>query len=142
MTISRTQAILLGGGNAVVTDDEGKLFERLLSFGGERVVALPEEDVKKLLKRGKLWKTKAIFFPPRDARPSRCHQNAAALWEANRDIVKIVTGWALSPDGMWRQHSWGLNGRKTVETTSEPRTMYYGYILTPKESELFLHENE
>jgi len=47
-----------------------------------------------------------------------------------------VTGWALSNDGIWRQHTWLLKGKAIVETTS-PREKYYGFVLTDEEANQF-----
>jgi len=42
----------------------------------------------------------------------------------------------LSPDGLWRQHSWATEGKKILETT-KARSQYFGYLLTPAEAEEF-----
>jgi hypothetical protein len=73
--------------------------------------------------------------------PIRCHQNVAALYDANRGKVKIMTGYARSRDGIWRAHSWGshIASGKPIETT-EPRTHYHGYALNRVESEKAVRE--
>lgn len=64
------------------------------------VIAIPSDDV-------------AMF----DFKNRRCHDNVSKLLDAKL-IDKDVNGFALSDDGLWRYHSWGLlaNG-KIVETT-------------------------
>ncbi len=120
-----------------------ELESKLLALGGEAVVYANEEDMKKLLTRGQA-------FPGRGAlmmlgAPSRCHANTARLHEANEDNSRIVTGYALSPDGLWRQHTWGLTGtegRGRIVETTQKRVRYFGFILTPKEARRFCYENE
>ncbi|KAJ3049020.1 hypothetical protein HK097_009983 [Rhizophlyctis rosea] len=80
-------------------------------------------------------------------RPCGCHDNAQALHDENPEEIVVMMGYALSEDGMWRGHSWGLriadNGFRIIETTSE-RVAYFGHILKPgqeaatKEEELEL----
>ena len=39
---------------------------------------------------------------------SSCHQNVASVWmQKEFGIVGIATNYALSDDGLWRQHTWG-----------------------------------
>ena len=120
--------------------DYGALFDLLLSHGGYAAAPRPENDLIKILDRGYLR-------DGRDAklmrgRPIGCHSNSALLWTENRDNSVIVTGWAMSDDGVWRQHSWvkHLGTNQIYETTNE-RLLYYGFDLTTAEAELFYDEN-
>lgn len=117
------------------------LRDRLLAAAGIACAPQHEEDLDKLLSRGQFYNAYGARRMP--GRPSECHGNTARLWDANRDRVQIVTGYALSPDGCWRQHSWGWlpDGQRVVETT-EKRILYYGFILTEEEAEEFLFNNE
>ena len=48
-----------------------------------------------------------------------------------------MTGYALSDDGLWRQHSWLIAkpGRRwTVIETTCRRLLYYGVVLTEEEA--------
>lgn len=116
------------------------LRDRLLQFGGE-MTCLPgaDEDLSRILERGQFWlgeKSKLSV-----GRASRCHSNSAALWEANQNLERsamhIATGYALSDDGMWRQHSWCVwekpRSIKIVETTVR-RVGYFGFVLTSEEA--------
>lgn len=120
------------------------LIDRLLSLGGSGVAILFEEDLDKLLSRGTACKgTKARRYKGRDC---RCHQNSADLWRSNKERYRIATGWALSPDGCWRQHSWIVeplvnwdnSGYQVIETTVR-RVAYYGFMLTEEECEKFYY---
>ena len=69
---------------------------------------------------------------------SRCHDNVAKLYSYSRPrIDAIVTGYALSKDGLWRRHSWGLRKGKVIETT-ELRKRYFGKVLDANESQEFV----
>ena len=120
------------------------LEEELLCFGGYSVV-LPdiEEDANAILTRGYLRNGQSRMMV---GRPSQCHANTADLWEQNQKDhdVTICTGYALSPDGLWRQHSWllhrydtGKQRRERVIETTVKRLAYFGFELTQQEAELF-----
>lgn len=119
------------------------LCQRLLTFGGESVVVPPiEEDEAKIFGRGQ-------FFSPRGLRrmrgePSQCHSNTCSLWNANRKKLILCTGYALSDDGVWRQHSWcampSSRACAIVETTTK-RVAYYGFAMTDEEAKLFCFDN-
>lgn len=123
---------------------------RLLGIGGEAVVwpMMIEEDLEKILKRGFIQHGKHINFMPGET--SRCHANVADLWRQNGGRLKIVTGYAMSDDDLWRQHSWlidmedrvpgGHNLFRIVETTT-PRELYYGFVLWQEEAEEFEYNN-
>lgn len=120
-----------------------KLRDRLLQFGGEQA-CMPcfEPDIRELLTRGQIWYGDIMTM--RKGRPCKCHANSAVLWNKNPDTMKLVTGYALSDNGMWRQHTWcvkvGIRKNRVVETTT-PRIAYFGYVLTEEESRLFYERN-
>jgi hypothetical protein len=114
------------------------LYGRLLEVGGKAVAARYEEDAEKILERGLEMSPKSLRMMIGDR--NACHANTARLYETNQNQVKIVTGYALSSDQVWRQHTWGLWGKKVVETT-EKRTKYFGFVLTPEETEEFCRHN-
>lgn len=120
------------------------LRERLLSFGGTRVLLAEEEpDAVKILCCGQLWYGDRIRMMLGD--PHRCHSNAARCWQANRGIAALVTGYALAENGTWFQHSWCIHIRprmnRVVETTTKFRA-YYGFILSESEADWFCYDNE
>ena len=59
-----------------------------------------------------------------EGKPGSCHENVAALLQRD-ELDSGWTGYALSEDGLWRNHSWGQRNGKIVETT-EPRLVYWG----------------
>jgi hypothetical protein len=110
------------------------LRRRLLSLGGLEVVPLPDPDLEVVLARGEVFDGRRPTLRP--DRASSCHSNVARLWRAT-DETRIVTGWALTADGLWRQHSWALDlGGRVIETT-EKRILYYGAVLAGAEAEAF-----
>ncbi|SRR5579883_1146965 len=114
------------------------LIERLLQIGGTRVV-LPldgEPDLEIILSRGYVTAGPARRVP---MQASQCHRNASLLFRRKKEATRIVTGYALSEDGIWRQHTWAWvrDGHPPLLETTEPRTLYYGVLLTPDESEQF-----
>lgn len=123
-----------------------KLFtlrEKLIDFAGESV-CLPgyDEDLNNILEYGQFWLGNNIKMMR--GIPSHCHANASRCWEANKDKCRICTGYALSPDGMWRQHSWVIwmkpRSNQIVETTV-PRVAYFGFVMTEEQCEEFADSN-
>lgn len=112
------------------------LRDGLVAMGGEEVCLPPNEpDLEKILARGQLWGRSDVVA--RGGRASQCHSNSAFLWESAQDRMVVASGFALSDDGVWRQHSWCLevaqNTARTVETT-RGRELYFGYVLTLAET--------
>lgn len=109
------------------------LVDKLLSIGGEQV-CLPdyEEDFEKIMERGQIWTGKHSVKMMK-GRPSQCHKNSCDLWVNNKDKSVIATGYALSDDGMWRQHSWLIHIKPSsvnvIETTVK-REAYFGFTMT------------
>jgi hypothetical protein len=112
-----------------------ELRDRLLAFAGNQA-CLPaiEEDTEILLAHGEIWLPKGLKMARGDTH--RCHENACLLYQANKDELKVATGYYLHADGMWRAHSWCLQknsrGGRIVETTCKA-ILYYGTTLTDKE---------
>ncbi|HEX9413019.1 MAG TPA: hypothetical protein VF916_05905 [Ktedonobacterales bacterium] len=120
------------------------LVDRLLGIAGVRVVppGAPDPHLEKLLGHGQLWDGSAKLVR---GTPGRCHENAARLYQRNPVWFRVVTGYALSADGLWRQHSWVYDmaprsRRRTTETT-ERRVRYYGVMLSEVEAEAFARSN-
>ncbi|WP_415912245.1 hypothetical protein [Neptuniibacter sp. QD37_11] len=132
-----------------------ELKEKLQSIAGGMLSAQYEEDLDKILTRGFVidGDNSGLML----GEPSQCHMNSANLWDANRDKVRIATGYALSEDGQWCQHSWCVcpmyddvniedldinssEGWQAIETTEE-RLVYFGFVMTEEEAEAFLFSN-
>jgi hypothetical protein len=115
------------------------LEERLLAWSGDFVV-FPgtEEDMDNILTRGHIYNG---VTERAAGSPSNCHENAASLWEADPSMWTIFTGYALSADGLWRQHSWVMAADGVVHETTEERTMYFGFAMTDDEAGEFAWYN-
>ena len=117
------------------------LSQLLLTLGGEAIAAVYEEDILVLLEDGKEWPTQMMAL--HSGKTSACHENAAALYEQNPKN-RVVTGWALSMDGIWRQHSWcvtALEEYDVIVETTIPRVSYYGAELDGNWLDEFLANN-
>jgi len=120
-----------------------KFVKKLLSIGGKRVVEVYEEDLDKLLERGKVIAGKPRLIT-KGMQPSRCHQNSVYYHDKHiekKPDLKIVTGWGLSEDdGLWRQHTWLVNRNEIIETTVI-RQVYFGFVLEGEELDDFCWNN-
>lgn len=111
-----------------------KLSAKILEYGGTIVAFQPDVYDRLLLQRGRYFHGAATM---RRGKPCQCHANTAAMWKKNPDRVSIVTGYALSDDGVWRCHTWGLSKSGTVYETTVARDGYFGVVLTPQEAKRF-----
>jgi hypothetical protein len=112
----------------------------LLGLGGDFLVAppKPDQDVPTLLAEGFL-----TYGPVKleVMKSSSCHQNVASVWSTgDQGIVGIATGYALSNDGLWRQHSWGILRDGILETT-QTRQKYFGILLQGERANFFAASN-
>lgn len=121
------------------------LHKKLLSFGGyETCFPVIEEDMEDILQRGQFWF--GDHYRLLKGKKNACHANSCNLWEANRKDheIAIATGYALSDDGVWRQHSWlllrGSRSVQIVETTCK-RVAYFGFVMTEEEALEFCENN-
>ena len=131
----------------------------LLGIGGETVVPpmqLPPSrfwvnDFKQVVREGRFFPGKPVCMI--EMAGCQCHRNVSALWEQNEGDMSIATGYALSKDGRWRSHTWGValevlpcgdfdvvNPGGVVETT-ESRVCYFGYPLNDDQAKRFWRAN-
>jgi hypothetical protein len=109
---------------------------RLLQLGGSHLVApvAPDPDLDAILSQGFLQDSNVIL---EEMERNSCHWNVAALWlKKQADLIAVGTGYALSKDGLWRQHSWGIRSASILETT-EKRTHYFGLRLSGEDANKF-----
>lgn len=111
----------------------------LLDIGGwAACIPAHEPDLAAIIGRGRRFGGESRTVK---GERSRCHSNSSLLWEANMDKARICTGYALSSDGMWRQHSWVFFSELGLVETTEKRLQYFGYIMTLPECRAFLEDN-
>jgi hypothetical protein len=117
----------------------GKLRKKLLSMGGEELVIDPlHPEFNALQAQGLLLYGQEFGGKSRLTKlePNRCHENASVLFRRDPHCVSIGTGWALSNDGLWRTHSWAIDKKGLIETTSR-RVKYFGLVLSGGTAEMF-----
>jgi len=138
--------------------DFAKLNGLLLGIGGALVVpplALPpcrseERKMKKAASHSRFFPGTPVCIKPGE--PSHCQRNVAWLYSEGTPIA-IATGYALSRDGRWREHSWGVatrtmpcsefdevNAGDVVETAGD-RVCYYGFVLSKSQAARFVDDN-
>ena len=113
-----------------------RLKQLLLRLGGEYLVAPTSFDfeIPGLLERGLVMCGQIKL---KKMRSNSCHQNASTVWQSQVPrLIAIGTGYALSEDGLWRQHSWGVLRDGLLETT-ESRVKYFGLLLQGLEAQAF-----
>jgi hypothetical protein len=124
------------------TYDEKILYEKILATAGDEVVVsrCPEtkDELVRFQHRGHFADGRHAHLAPGE--PCDCHGNASRLWD-ERDGLSIATGYALSDDGLWRQHSWCVGGDGIPVETTEKRVLYFGYVLTEDEANEFYDNN-
>jgi hypothetical protein len=108
----------------------------LISHGGSAVVPPlhpnPLADV--IRERGDLFVPTQLLSVV--GGQSDCHSNVVALWRSGA-AVAVGTGFALSQDGLWREHSWAWNASGALIETTVPRTAYFGVRMTNEPAQLF-----
>jgi hypothetical protein len=95
----------------------------------------PDPMIDVFRTRGWLWSSSARFV---GGEVSACHHNAVALWRSG-DACAIGSGYALSDDGRWREHTWGVAEDGELLETTEARTAYFGVELRGQSAEQFAH---
>jgi hypothetical protein len=105
--------------------------QKLLGIGGTRVVWRGAEDsLTELLSGGRLFNLPVELL----GMPLQiCHANAAFLWSEDITGTRLVSGYGLYPDGLWRQHSWCVKCGVLLET-NVPMSQYFGIELSKKAS--------
>ena len=109
----------------------------VLQHGGAEVVppSRPDPLISLLGQRGAVV-SDSTSLVCRLGERSDCHGNAVALWRAG-DAIAIGTGYALSADSLWREHSWAWDREGNLVETTETRTRYFGVRLDGPEADWF-----
>ncbi len=96
----------------------------LLAHGGTLVVPPPTPDLLLEMQRdqGQVFDPSTLEVRVGD---DDCHRNAARLWRTGAASA-VGTGYALSDDQLWREHSWAWTAAGVLIETTVPRTRYFG----------------
>ena len=124
-----------------------ELRRKLLGIGGLEVV-LPRYDemseaqrnrqryeTARIIDAGQTWQGQMARLEEMD--DSNCHVNTAIMFK--RGVGSIASGFALSEDGLWREHSWVLERSDHLIETTVLRLLYHGYALSPEEHTWFVN---
>jgi len=142
----KVNSIITGGLEGLINegiqsvDIETKLKNKLLSLDGTEVKfgLDTDEEQERMFSDGRLYNEPIKIL---NGHLNQCHRNSADQYnKLSKKGFKIITGYALY-NNIWIQHSWGLYKGNLIETTKEKFDKYYGYELTPNESERFCFDN-
>lgn len=118
--------------------------ERLLQMGGVDAVQ-PDGDtqIAKVLERGLLHEGKVVRLL---GEPNQCHANASQVWIKSDGDALLCTGYALTENQSWLQHSWCVatvedHGQVILETTDPDWKKYFNVVLDEEESFVFAIAN-
>ena len=113
---------------------------KLLALGGANVFVQADRYLNLLLTHGR-------SFSPKGRKRirgamHRCDTNAALYYAKHHGldyggICEVVTGYALYEDGLWAGHSWLWDGKRVIDTNTDP-SLYFGVILPPFEAAKFV----
>ena len=117
-------------------DSWNALTTAILGFGGLLVVPPVQPDILSDV----ITSTGQLFVPNDyklvEGEASDCHVNASLLWRSKR-AESIGTGYALSEDGLWREHSWAWAPTGELLETTVGREKYFGLRMDDAMSEWF-----
>lgn len=100
-----------------------ELHDRLTALGGWAVCVRDRNAAPVLLAEAR--DVPGDGAEMRTGRPSDCHENCREL--AGRDPSLVWHyGYALSDDGMWREHSWCVKPDGGIVETTVERVAYFG----------------
>jgi hypothetical protein len=108
----------------------------LFAIGGDKISPQPCPFVSEIASHGVLVELPVKF---RRMDGDRRHQNVASLWKQRKKrsrLKAIATGYALSEDGMWRWHTWGIGATHILETTLV-RLQYFGIPMDAEDADAF-----
>lgn len=100
-----------------------ELHRRLVSLGGWAVCVRDEDIAPVLLAEGSA--ASGAGAEMRIGRPRDCHDNCRELTRQD-PALSWHHGYALSTDGMWREHSWCVRPDGGIVETTVERVAYYG----------------
>ena len=100
-----------------------ELHGRLVELGGWAVCMRDAGIAPLMLARGS--DADGAGAEMRLGEPCQCHENCEELVEADPSLVWWY-GYALSDDGMWREHSWCVRPDGGIVETTAERVAYFG----------------
>src|SRR5262245_44536400 len=94
------------------------LRKKLLYHDGDDVQSDPDDEyLAYLLLEGHIFPRKGLRHRRRHRGPTS-QATSSRLWYTSEGTFRLVTGYALGRDGVWRPHTWCIDqGYRVVETT-------------------------
>ena len=137
MSISKT--LLFGdfSGEEMVARYWDRMEKKLLQHGGESAQRPGcDPQIGAVLDRGSLFSGRQVRVR---GTPNECHANAGELWMQHEGAISLCTGYALTKEGIWLQHSWCVTTvdhekRLILETTEVDWEKHFGCVLDEQES--------
>jgi hypothetical protein len=109
---------------------------KLFGIAGNQISSQPCPFVSEIASHGVLVELPVKL---RQMDGNCCHHNVASLWEQRKKrsrLKALATGYALSEDGMWRWHTWGITATHVLETTVA-RLQYFGILMDAEDADVF-----
>ncbi len=94
-----------------------KITEKLLDIGGNKVL-IPESITKKLINLGHLY-CQEVIIPL---------EGASKYYLRNENDVRIIWGFVLDDNGIWKMHSWLIDKRTYQIIDNKIYAKYYGFV--------------
>jgi hypothetical protein len=111
-----------------------ELSERLLELGGLAVVPpVHIEGIEFFVARAGASFAYGGFVA---GEPNACHANSAELFLSGA-VAALASGFALSSDGLWRMHSWGVDSAGRAVETTVRREAYFGILFEGEAAQEF-----
>jgi len=135
MRVAAHDALLPGYGLAWAA-----LCAAVLSRGGQLVVppTEPEQHIETMTGNLADWPAKPAVL--RRGANNACHTNSANAWLAGK-VELMVTGYALSDDDLWRQHTWAISAAGVLVESTCLRVAYVGVALAGQDALRFAFAN-
>jgi hypothetical protein len=103
-----------------------QLEQKLLAVGGKAVVYPDDEsELARLVAKGKLAPHKVRLVKGRLNEPL---DNVLRYWGQDVENTRVMWGYALCDDDLWRQHVWMVKSKRVLEATLK-RRKYFGVAL-------------
>lgn len=144
MSISKVSLFGDCSGEEMVGRYWDRMVEKLLQHGGEAAQRpICDPQIGAVFDRGVLFECPQVLVR---GTPNECHANAGELWMRREGAISLCTGYALTAEGIWMQHSWcvttGDQEKKLIlETTPVEWEKHFGCVLDEQESFIFAMAN-
>lgn len=112
----------------------------ILSRGGQLVVppTEPEPQIDDMVDNLADWPADPVVL--RRGTNNACHANSANAW-CRGEVESMATGYALSNDDLWRQHTWAITAAGVIVESTGARLAYVGVPLAGVDALRFAFAN-